>query len=250
MLDILIPTPALAEHASQRTSKSYAFVSTKQVMEMLEEKGWALAGAKAARVRNPEREGFQRHMLKFVPADPANEIRVGGSLAQILLLNSHDGSSSVVARGGFYKFACENGLVVGSDVAMSRSAHRGAGADIVASVLAVAERLPELAEIVHAWERVELTELQKLDFATEALKTRWPHHAPITPTEALRVRREVDQGDTLWQVFNRVQENVIKAGMMGVNTAGQVRAVRAIESLGAGVDVNVALWNLAQSVAA
>lgn len=54
---------------------------------------------------------------------PAN--RNGAEVNEIVLLNSHDGTSSDQMLAGMFRFVCSNGLVCGDTVADVRVPHKG-----------------------------------------------------------------------------------------------------------------------------
>ena len=64
------------------------------------------------------------------------------------------------------------------------------------------------------------------------------------------MRRSEDAGSTLWEVTNRVQENLLRGGMRDtsrMNRAGKpFRPMRQIRGLGANVDINLGIWALAE----
>jgi hypothetical protein len=64
---------------------------------------------------------FTKHMLRLRHAD-----QIGGEEAdEIVLLNSHDGSSSYQMVAGLLRFVCKNGLAAGENVTDIRVPHKG-----------------------------------------------------------------------------------------------------------------------------
>ncbi|WP_270523096.1 DUF932 domain-containing protein, partial [Escherichia coli] len=73
------------------------------------------------RVRDPGRRGYTKHMLRLRRAGEIN----GEHVPEIILLNSHDGTSSYQMLPGYFRFVCQNGCVCGQSLGEVRVPHRG-----------------------------------------------------------------------------------------------------------------------------
>ncbi|MFO4184406.1 DUF932 domain-containing protein, partial [Escherichia coli] len=71
-------------------SKRYAYIPTITVLESLQREGFQPFFACQTRVRDPGRRGYTKHMLRLRRAGEIN----GEHVPEIILLNSHDGTSS------------------------------------------------------------------------------------------------------------------------------------------------------------
>ena len=107
----------------------------------------------------------------------------------------------------------------------------------------------ELPDVVNRWSKLELSAGAQLTFAKEAMgvrfgaKDRWS----IEPKQLLAARRPADEGDDLWHVFNRVQENCTKGGIRSDRTHfSTVDIVRPRQDFA----INTGLWSLAEEFAA
>ena len=65
------------------------------------------------RVRDEGRREHTKHMIRLRHASQIN----GAEANEIVLLNSHDGTSSYQMLAGMFRFVCSNGLVCGDTVA-------------------------------------------------------------------------------------------------------------------------------------
>jgi hypothetical protein len=76
---------------------------------------------------------------------------------------------------------------------------------------------------------------------------------PITPEQLLLARRPADQGDDLWRVFNRVQENATKGGLTAIGRDSRNRprrsTTRGVHGIDGDLKLNRALWMLAAKMA-
>ena len=93
------------------TSQKYSHISTKQIIDDMEELGWGVVDAKQVRARKGE--GFQKHLVVFRNNDLFIEGADGDNVfPQILLTNSHDGKNAFTFTAGLFRMICENGLVI------------------------------------------------------------------------------------------------------------------------------------------
>ena len=58
------------------------------------------------------RSEHTKHMIRFRHADSLPSVAVGDSLVEVVLVNSHDGTSSYKLMAGIFRLVCSNGMVV------------------------------------------------------------------------------------------------------------------------------------------
>src|SRR3546814_20980240 len=95
------------------------------------------------RVRNEDRRDHTKHLIRLRHASQIN----GSEANEIILLNSHDGSSSYQMLAGMFRFVCHNGLVCGDTVADVRVPHKG---DVTDHVIEGASEVIRGFEQVHS----------------------------------------------------------------------------------------------------
>jgi len=248
---ITLPEAALATHASPRASSKYLFIPTTDIVSALADEGWVVNSAVQTKSKSVDRMGYQRHMLRFRPVDPDNQIHVGDSIAELLLDQSHDTSRSYRFGGGVFRLVCGNGMVVCETAFPGlRLNHKGSLSDIIQASLEVARKLPELGALVSKLKQTHVNEMQRQDFAARAIAVRYGEKKPLEPRDILYVRREQDQAEDLWTLFNVVQENIMRGGQIGVLESGVIRRMQPITGLSSGIGVNERLWELAMEYAA
>ncbi len=81
------------KHTSR--SQNYTYIPTITVLESLQREGFQPFFACQTRVRDPGRRGYTKHMLRLRRAGEIN----GEHVPEIILLNSHDGTSSYPGAG-------------------------------------------------------------------------------------------------------------------------------------------------------
>jgi hypothetical protein len=258
----LLAPSALATDAHESRSARYTYIPTAEVIAGMRQHGFLPMAATQGHTRDSGRAGHTKHMLRFrhVGVKPVTERRVGATFPEIVLLNSHDGTSSYRVMSGVFRLVCMNGMVVadrqGAEV---RIPHKG---DVVRQVIegsyAVLDDARRALDAAAAWKGVTLSREEQRAFGEAAHLLRFGDvegntATPITPEQLLAPRRAEDTGDDLWRTFNRVQENVIRGGLTawGRDVQGRPRQVTSREVTGIDGDVrlNRALWQLAERMA-
>ena len=205
--------------------------------------------AAQTRVRHDDRRDYTKHMIRLRHASQIN----GAEANEIVLLNSHDGTSSYQMLAGMFRFVCSNGLVCGDTVADVRVPHKG---DVAGSVIEGAfevlsgfERVKESRDLMRA---ITLDEGEAEVFARSALALKYDptdnKPAPITESQILMPRRFDDRRPDLWSVFNRTQENLTKGGLHGRSANGRRQQTRPVQGIDSDVRLNRALWMLADGL--
>jgi hypothetical protein len=245
-------TPAaFAACAHERTGRSYRFISTEGVLNALAEAGFVPVEARQAS-RRVASALHARHLIRL--RQRVETIQLRDSIAEILLLNSHDGTGAYALRTGLFRVVCTNGLVVSAgDFPIWRVAHRGdVVGQVVQGALEISQRFEALAASVERMERTQLEDEQRLEFAAEALALRFPEApmAGIRPAQLLEPRRSEDVGNDLWRTFNTLQSNLLGGGLVKRSWSGRLTRTRPIRAIGRDLELNSGLWDLAIARAA
>jgi len=244
-----IAPSVFATEAHKRTSHIYKQVPTIQVIDTLRDAGFEPVRAGQARIRDDQtRQGFQKHFVSLRQVgDTSKDFLVGDSVAELLLINAHDGSSSYQFRFGVYRFVCANGMVV-SDSEFETLRLRHVGFDlneVIDASTKITKKVPAIAATIRGFQEITLTEQEMGAFASQALAARYPEDAPVAAHQLLRARRFDDRGADLWSVTNRVQENLIRGGLRGRGSTGRRMTTRQVSSIDANVSVNQKIWEIA-----
>lgn len=254
-----------APHESR--SDRYQHVDTREVLSGLIGQGFKVAEVRQGGSRIAGKAAFTKHALRLTAPD-AYTVETGRgdkSAVQVLLRNSHDGTSSYQLRAGVYRFACLNGLVVGDDFEDFRITHkRGARDEIIDAAFRVVSQFPEVANGIQEMAGTDLDRHEQQAFAEAALLMRWTPPAadqeakapPIEPAQLMAPRRASDTGADLWSVMNRAQEGLIRGGQRyirrGQDERGrptmQRRSVGAVNGIEEDARINRALWTFAARV--
>jgi len=241
------PAAFQTEAHPDRTDK-YVHISTEPVIQAMQAAGYGVSRAQQTRTRAADKAGFARHLLSFRPLEGFSKPSVGGAVPEVVLLNSHDGNCAYRLNVGLYRFVCENGLMMGDTFESISIRHRGSPALTVVeeSEKIFKEYVPRLKEWVAEADGCILTPRDQLHFAQDAMEVRFGKgDAPFDPKELLHVRREADKGDSLWSVYNRVQENAMRGGIEFQNANGRKCVTKPINRVTKDVIYNQKLWTAA-----
>ena len=237
-----------AEEAHESRSDRYRYIPTVDVLEALRSEGFMPFMACQTRVRNSDKREHTKHMIRL---RHANTI-VAKEANEIILLNSHDGTSSYQMMGGCFRFVCANGLVLG-DAAMDQKVRHSGRQDVIGDVIEGAYEVLNQFQLIEeqreTMKGIQLGGDLQHAFAEAALAYRYDPAdgpAPVTASQLLAPRRREDATNDLWSTFNRVQENTIKGGLRGRNKQGRRTSTRAVSGIDQDVKLNRALWVLAQ----
>ena len=237
-----------ADGAHESRSARYTHIPTIEVVKGLRAEGFQPFFVCQARSRIEGKTEFTKHLLRF-----RHEAQINGDTAnEIILVNSHDGTSSYQMLAGCFRFVCHNGLICGENIEDFRVRHSG---DVLNNVIEGAYRIvSEFEQVDEAKEQMKTIALnpkQQTAFANAALQLRYDpeDNIPILPQQLNQARRCDDQGNTLWQVFNRVQENILQGGLEGLNRNGNKVTTRKVTSVTENIRLNRALWTLADEMA-
>jgi hypothetical protein len=239
-----------ADGKHQSRSQRYTYIPTIDVLKGLRNEGFQPFMVCQTRVRDHGKREYTKHLIRM---RPASEI-TGEDVNEIILLNSHDGTSSYQMLGGVYRFICQNGMVVGETVGEVRVPHKGSIVqNVINGAFDVLDGFDLIREQKQGMQAVTLDRDEQHAFARSALVLRYDPTAttaaaPITESQLLNVRRFEDRRDDLWTVFNRVQESLTKGGLHGRSRSGRSISTRAVTGIDQNVKLNRALWMLAEAM--
>lgn len=230
-------------------SSRYGFVPTIDVVDGLRDVGLRPVSAGQTLTRIEGKRDFTRHVIRFRP-DYAPTI-VGEALPEVVLMNSHDGSSGFKMWLGMFRMVCANGLIV-SDKTMGAISipHRSNAVEHARrQSLELIERVSSLSDTIERFQSVEVPDVDAFRFAEEAAQIRWGSERPagLNPRELLTPRRFQDARSNLWAVLNTVQENLTKGGV-NLTRTGRRSSTRGLRSVADDARMNTGVWNAAEGL--
>lgn len=251
-----------ATHAASRMSQSYAFVSSLQAMDIMAKVGLVPVDASQRRAKNDP--SVARHLVRLAfkeDLEKAKARKVGDTMPEVILVNSHNGRTAFKLYYGLFRFVCSNGLIVSDHEVGATRRHIGSAEAILEEVDNILEQGDSVIKRVHRMKQTTLTDAQRLRFAQRALELRYAPKdredeekenlktlSTILPEQLLVPRRPEDKGLDLWHTYNVVQENMVVGGLTGKSSNGRATHTRQLRDVRKLVSVNTGLWDLASSL--
>lgn len=238
----------LAQEAHESRGERYTFIPTIEVLDGLRREGFQPFEVRQTRVRDQSKREHTKHLVRL---RHESSITSAEEVPEIILLNSHDGSSSYQLLSGFFRFVCSNGLIAGDVCNDIRVRHSGNVVDdVIEGAVRVLDNVEEIAGRIDTYKSITLAPEEATVFANAALSLRWDEDkAPVQAEQVLRTRRWADNKSDLWTTFNRVQENLLKGGLSARSATGRRMSTRAVGGVNENVKLNRALWSLADGLA-
>ena len=234
-------------------SKHYSFVPTSNVINDLRSMGWEVVDAKQVKARKKSTRGYQKHMVTF--EHPDYKVNGAEEYPQLLLTNSHDGGNAFQLSAGIFRLVCSNGLVIKTeDYGSQRLIHKGYSFEAVQQMVnEFIEVIDETMTRITAMKRTKLNEDQMTEFAKQAALLRFTSKSynednidkVVRIDELLDATRKEDNGNAVWEVFNRVQERLVSGNYHYMGTKDKPRKARPIKNFKQNFEVNKKLSELA-----
>lgn len=252
--DIARSAPSVfADEPAPGASDRYQFVRTENVINTMRAEGWEVVSATQSRTLNAEKKPYAKHLVRLVHNDYLEgKLQVGDFVPEIAMTNSHNRTSAYEMMAALKVLACLNGLMIPSaQYGRIRVLHNDPrmmdhildGTGLIREVHANLA-LPRIEKM----KAVELTKQQAVDFATGATLLKWGEKRDDHVEGLLSVRRAEDDNNTLWSVFNRVQENAMKGGYTAQDRGGRNITVAGIHAVNRDIDFNASVWTFANRV--
>lgn len=250
-----------AEGKHDSRSDRYTFIPTIDVLNGLRREGFEVVNARQGNTRIPGKAEFTRHMLRLRRIQDVAEF-VGDEYPEIVLVNSHDGTSGYQLSTGMYRLVCSNGLCVPSSISQQINVHHKGDIvnDVIEGAFTVVDGFAQIIEARDEMKAITLTSAEQQVLARAAIVAKYgePNTEnryleskggfPITTDQILTPRRHDDNTADLWMTFNRIQENVIKGGLSSRSANGRRQSTRAVKGIAENVNLNRALWQLAEGM--
>lgn len=240
---------------NEKVSDKYVLANTATVISDMERLGWEVVEAKQRKAHKDSSGRFSFHMIVFQNPQlritkTTEEGEVIDCYPRLILTNSHDGLNCFKFMVGLFRLVCSNGLIIATDEFIDlKIRHIYYNFDELRNVLEEA-----IQQVAFKVERMTLaagkvlTVEERYELATRAIairkgcKENEVHLSQETLDEILTPLRKEDEGNSLWNTFNVIQEKIVKGGFSMENAKGKVQKVRKITSFVKDLDVNTQLW--------
>lgn len=230
--------------AAPKMSDKYTFVPTMEILENFDREGWKLYSAKQI-----GQGQYSSHELRLRNGELP---QVGDSLVEAVIRNSHNGMSTFSVSAGLFRLVCSNGLTVPTSVADSITVkHMRVDMGAVRQITdEFADRLPLIQRAVGKMETTFLNEERTMDMMKKASLLRWEKGSvpsSLNVDELLKVERDADVGNSVWKIFNVVQEKFVRGGTKYQSKRGRLVTMKELKNFQTINKINTGLWGLAES---
>lgn len=252
--DLIRKVPAVANRQPHPyLSNRFAPVATIDLVEKLMSEGFMPTAAMGPMADSSY--GF--HFVRMaIPG--AQMLAVGDAVPELVLSNAANGSAAFRISLGIFRMICTNGMVAGNTFQSFIVDHKQ---DAPVLALKAADSAVHELDKLAAWAD-KMSSLRtgpewRSTYARRAAAIRWagPNGTvdPMgveDPSALLDARRADDHGDSVWHVYNVVQENIIRGGRVTtVGATGRRTMSRALSSSAADFHINTRLFDLTSEMA-
>ncbi len=263
-----------ADHKHDSRSERYFFINTREVLASMRREGLFPTEVMQSGSRIEGKAEYTKHLIRFRQEQYLGKRELHQEVPEVILINSHDGTSAYQLRAGIYRLVCTNGLVRGDDVSRISVYHKGNDdlENIIRASFRIVEMGQELLESVNVMKHIMLDEQERLLLAKYAMMARFDlepeteeenvvegslvqsDNKPVVwqPQDFLRRRRSDDYSNDLWTVTNVVQENTLGPrygrSVTKFDGKGNRKSVRKVHSIDQNVKVNTLIWSFAEEL--
>src|SRR4051794_35431274 len=175
----------------ERMTGRYRMVPTVEVVGLLRDRGFMPVRAEQSRTRIHGKADFTRHLIRFRHAEFLSPLVVGAEIPELVLTNSHDGTSAYRFMAGVFRLVCSNGMVVHSSdhgsISVRHSGGPGFRNRVIDATFQIMDDAPRTMAKIDAWKQIELAPPRREAFAAAALELK--DNRAITPAQLLAPRR-------------------------------------------------------------
>lgn len=230
---------------SPKASHRYNFISTKKIIKAFEKEGWYPVRVQQTKARDAQNQVYRKHTIRF-RNDAFMDAEVGDIIPELHYSNAHDTTCALRLNLAAERVKCKNGLIMTfQDMISIRMRHSGfSQAELRKALREVLAQFKVAFQRIAEYTRIQLSPTEQIELARAAMHIRWGEetNVKIAPEALLECRRDADNKNDLWTVFNRVQENIIRGGGEYKNDEGKTRHVRKIRGAVADERINKELW--------
>lgn len=244
--DLKTIAPAVFTTApSPKMSGLYTFVNTQDILESFDREGWTISSAR--------QRGKTNYSVHEIRLRNGSFPKVGDTLVEAIIRNSHNGMSSFNVSAGLHRLVCSNGLTVPTAISQSIALrHQNFDLGEVRRMTdQFASQIPTISGSVEKMMSKHLDEKDMYVFAKAAMSIRWKEGSipvNITPEKLLIPNRVADNKNDMWSVFNVVQEKFVRGGFGYRSNNGRQVKARALNDILTTNRINTKLWELADSM--
>jgi hypothetical protein len=210
-LQAFIPSLDKGWRDNQRIKSKDFQIETLDAIEGFQKEGWSINGAYEQR-GNDRR--ISSHMIKMSHPDFGVKNNKGQTeaIATLNISNSCNGSKPIEMDLGAFRQVCSNGLMAHTSYSHEEVKHTEKGFFSLPDIMSkLNSKVSTVMNEFNKLKDVELDPSKAIALAVSAAESRFGKNHGINVAQLLNVVREEDEGNDLWSVYNRIQENVTQS---------------------------------------
>lgn len=243
---------AFATNPKPGVTERYEFLPTSNILNYLTDNGYEIRHVTQRKSRKVENRPYAKHMITFRKSGYDKQ---GDIVPEGILINSHDKTTALEFRMGFFRVVCTNGLVVGTSVfpGLSFKHNHNNPIELVLDQLDNKWKMfDDIVPAINEMRNFPLTTMEQYQFA-HRVNYKFYNNSLVDPlVDLLKVRREEDTSSDIWTIYNRIQENMMKGGLHVPNiingtkrqARSPVRGTKVVRNIDRLVEWNADLWDL------
>jgi len=208
-LSAFIPSLDSSWRANQQIKSKPFMVESLDAIREFQRQGWNIAGALENRSKKSRK--VDNHFIKMEHPDfrILNKKGQTEAVATMNIQNSCNGSKPMELDLGAYRLVCSNGAVAHTSYSNAKVPHSEKGQYDLQEILCdLGIRTQGVLDEFNKLKDSNLTPKEAMSMATEAATLRFGKDHNINVEQLLNVVRNEDEGNDVWMVFNRIQENL------------------------------------------
>jgi len=194
----------------QRIKQKPFYINSLDAVKMFQNEGWYLRGVDERRASN-RKISSNYIQLTHTDLNITNNKGKVDSLASITISNSCSGNKPLQMDLGAYRLVCSNGLVRFDKASSETVKHHEINYNNLDQFVArLTNKANTLIDVINDMKHRELStdEIKKLAFRAARSRYSEDELDRINIDDLFTAHRNEDEGNNLWNVLNRVQENL------------------------------------------
>jgi hypothetical protein len=215
-LQAFIPSLNREWRDSQRIKSKPVMIETIDAVKYFQNEGWNIAGAYEQRSKNRK---IDSHFIRMEHPDfniKNNKGKVD-AVATMNLRNSCNGNKPLDADLGVFRQVCSNGLWANTSYSNQTISHSNSGYSELYNILGKLNICTQsILDEFNTLKQRELTPNEMMQLSIKAAELRFDDKREVKhyANQLLNVVRDEDQGNDLYTVYNRIQENLTQSDRM------------------------------------
>ncbi|MDA9268225.1 DUF945 domain-containing protein [bacterium] len=196
---------------TQRIKQKDFYIPTLDVVEKFQNEGWEINGV--SEHRNKRTRKIENNYVQMIHPDFSIKNKKGKDEAytSLTISNSCSGKQPLEMGLGAYRMVCANGLIQFDKHAEEEKVkHTEINyLNLDRFISSINGRSQDIIQQLNSWKEKDMTSEEMHKLAKNAAKLRFNEDdEDFNPYDLLRVNRAEDEGNDMWAVFNRIQENL------------------------------------------